>query len=1500
LAAKNLSGLGGGTGINAKSMEGGAQDWNQTCGACHPGGGQMEYDRNQNPYSATSPAGDYYRYQLPDKNHATGAIVPGWLSATNKAEIDCLLCHLHDSSNISGNGLAFLQSEGCSGANQIGPDNDPACTTIPDDAAPYSINGLTGAKWNPSWTGAKYDHYNRNIAIKAKKFDYAASLGMGAIATGFALDADGNPSFTGITGMPATLSGANIQGTPNSQNCSVCHARDDATAGLVGMHHMRVGYGGYELINPAGTAYDSEAATKTNAVRLLELGCKTGMGKRGHRIGHGPNDKYNDSKIVNIFGLGKAAGTTIATETLTIPAGKPLAGETIQTYERIPDQDIHDMGGMQCATCHYTLGSTSLEGGSKTIPATTFTDVLPLSAGTIVFPSKTYNGIDHQFAKFGTMEDTNSMPNINGTVTCESCHITRDHPRVVKGEINPPVPTHAGLPAIHLQKISCTTCHIPEVYAAPGRLKYRDFSLGYYKKGSDASGGWRNMLDWNWDFISWGAKPLPPVHVWATRNGKTQIVPVLPSTIPAWEETNTPTTTGANSDAAVAGKYGSCDINSTPTTSIGQACAVNADCGAGTCVGASLDTSGNQFFVANPGKGMTPGPVKARDTSLAALAVENNSTVLRRGTAGKGELNGANLVPLFDGFPLADSWGVDTKPRIDAMYAAGAGSELRIYQAARFDVTHGVVPKDWALGGSKRGGCISCHSSADQWQRDAVTGQYIKDAAGNPQPNPNYSPNSVAFFEGYQQPFMGQAPMFNDFFGVTYYDLVKNWFALFADVDGTAMTNGLHTTQGFCYNMCVNRMNMPYASCAQFCPSAGAAGSPTSNTAYAALYFCDDGAGGMPDQSTCGVNGHLGGFTMPSLDTGYMMGKTDSQYYDPTSGMPRSSSVIGLQYQCGSFSMTGGDCSAPGVAAECAMSGAPGDTCTSTVNPNWNKPISPNGRIYANFIMPCWDAQTNPTCAGTTMPNANYQTEAYDPFLAAVSGFMVTGFDTLMYYAPGTAQGLGWYDGFAALRLLTIKETVSGKTLGCDPYGAFDLGHRDGLLNCVPGNPTNNGTCNATYGMCMGGVASYMACATNADCQGKLTDGTELAHNPNGLLWTRADMRDHFQINLQQSCGGACTGNEANPLVPGGITYSNARLTWPIGSEANPENPAHVPAWDQAGKLNLCGAFQNQPCCSDQMGNPVTCADGTNVKTTIHANQLLGFPAATYAEIRKPALAGASYGSQSSLNCTACHAPLLNHPTSAGTPGLPTNASTCTTCHLAGTPAMQVHVGASIDVQTACGQCHGGSAGSGATKNGAPYYSLTALSSAAAVIHQSGLVSQVTATPVVSKGMVTVTGWAVSFTDASTDPDGTTDAVTVNWGDGNIDLGVMGGTFTHTYSNLRARNYIITHVVTDPVNPRLISKEAFSVNVPTRYTISGLVTTSTGTPMGSAYVFLKQNGHTKQYKKTAVNGSYSFSGVLPGDYTIHVFKFGTTYGADAAIIGLSSNLTMSTIKSITP
>jgi hypothetical protein len=80
-----------------------------------------------------------------------------------------------------------------------------------------------------------------------------------------------------------------------------------------------------------------------------------------------------------------------------------------------------------------------------------------------------------------------------------------------------------------------------------------------------------------------------------------------------------------------------------------------------------------------------------------------------------------------------------------------------------------------------------------------------------------------------------------------------------------------------------------------------------------------------------------------------------------------------------------------------------------------------------------------------------------------------------------------------------------------------------------------------------------------------------------------------------------------------------------------------------------------------------------------------------------------------------------------------------------------------------------------------------------------------------------------------------------------------------------------------------VAKERIVASVPVRFNITGTVYQSNGTTaIPAAYVYLKQANHTKQAKK-ATNGSFTFTNVLPGSYTIHVYKSGVTFGADVPV-----------------
>ena len=162
---------------------------------------------------------------------------------------------------------------------------------------------------------------------------------------------------------------------------------------------------------------------------------------------------------------------------------------------------------------------------------------------------------------------------------------------------------------------------------------------------------------------------------------------------------------------------------------------------------------------------------------------------------------------------------------------------------------------------------------------------------------------------------------------------------------------------------------------------------------------------------------------------------------------------------------------------------------------------------------------------------------------------------------------------------------------------------------------------------------------------------------------------------------------------------------------------------------------------------------------------------------------------------------------------------------------------------------------------------------------------------------MTQTGSTVSFTDTSTDDDDTNnqDVVTVNWGDAlstitdtaaQISTGHRGGTFTHTYSGTRVRSYAIVHTVRDAVDPKLVSKESIKVAVPMRYNVTGTVPTG-------AYVYLKQAGHTRQIKK-ATTGTFTFTNVLPGTYTLHTYKSGSSF-TDVGITVTGANVTQNIV-----
>ena len=83
------------------------------------------------------------------------------------------------------------------------------------------------------------------------------------------------------------------------------------------------------------------------------------------------------------------------------------------------DKDVHSLAGLACTDCHR-------------------------------------NGVDHGIAR-GKEEDAHGAA---ATLSCKGCHVeTEGQGLPLTGRLGAPKPKHAGIPAIHFEKMNCTACH---------------------------------------------------------------------------------------------------------------------------------------------------------------------------------------------------------------------------------------------------------------------------------------------------------------------------------------------------------------------------------------------------------------------------------------------------------------------------------------------------------------------------------------------------------------------------------------------------------------------------------------------------------------------------------------------------------------------------------------------------------------------------------------------------------------------------------------------------------------------------------------------------------------------------------------------------------------------------------------------------------------------------------------------------------------------------------
>jgi hypothetical protein len=108
------------------------------------------------------------------------------------------------------------------------------------------------------------------------------------------------------------------------------------------------------------------------------------------------------------------------------------------------------------------------------------------------------------------------------------------------------------------------------------------------------------------------------------------------------------------------------------------------------------------------------------------------------------------------------------------------------------------------------------------------------------------------------------------------------------------------------------------------------------------------------------------------------------------------------------------------------------------------------------------------------------------------------------------------------------------------------------------------------------------------------------------------------------------------------------------------------------------------------------------------------------------------------------------------------------------------------------------------------------------------------------------------------------------------------GSLSHTY--ISAGTYTVTIKATDSgINGanKTIGSDKTTVTL-AEYVISGLVTDSTPTPLAGVSLSLQLGGVTKKAVTTAANGTYTFTKVAPGSYTIVATKSGYTFASPAA------------------
>ena len=346
----------------------------------------------------------------------------------------------------------------------------------------------------------RYSLLERNYALsEAKAPQLAASLGLvgSPTTTGYleinrkAQDGN-NPDIDpgGWVWQSNTLDHGVVV-SPPKENCAVCHVADNSLQ-RNGPAGVPLGFTAFQKLFSAGTVDDGDkTAGGTNDSDWKIIKSRADTDKRAASI----NDPRNPDAHMD-------KGMTCAQCHYTLGASRDYASD--------------------CQYCHYEMWGYTSPPSITPVSATQF-PALSSTNGTQILPPVGVLKIDHQFAKGYNGTNGMNMDQLDNTVSCESCHITRTHPNA--GTAPNPAEAHAGFPSLHFGRIGCRTCHIPEVNFSRKQM-VADHTAGPYQ-ASD-----REQLMENSDGVHY--KPLHLIRPDNHLGSGHKIEPITTVAVPGW------------------------------------------------------------------------------------------------------------------------------------------------------------------------------------------------------------------------------------------------------------------------------------------------------------------------------------------------------------------------------------------------------------------------------------------------------------------------------------------------------------------------------------------------------------------------------------------------------------------------------------------------------------------------------------------------------------------------------------------------------------------------------------------------------------------------------------------------------------------------------------------------------------------------------------------------------------------------------------------------------